>query len=445
MSAAAKSPVAGRARRRRAVAAALFLLAVLAAGGVIAARGWRRQAPPAPPDVDLADADPAVRSAVESAAAAVRRAPASADAWGRLGMVLAAHGLYPESVACFAEAQRLDPQEVRWPYFRGVALAFGDPDAAIPHLRRAVELAEPPATAPRLRLAELLLAQGRAREAEEQFRHVLAHEPDDPRAHLGLGRLACGRGDWGGSLAHLARAADSPLTRKAARTLLAQARLARGDDPGAGRERLRADDLPDDPEPPDPLLEELERLQVGQQALLARASKLLRQGRTAEALALLGQAARDYPESASAWLGLGRALVQRGDYPAAEQALRRAAGLDPGRVEVQFYLGVALSEQGRTPEATPFFRLATELRPDYAVAQYNLGQCLKAAGDRKGAAAAFRAAVRHKPHFARAHAELGELLAREGRRDLAVEHLRLAVDLDPADARAKKLLEDHRR
>src|SRR5262249_29487024 len=364
---------------------------------------------------------------------------------GRLGMVLAAHSFYPESVASFAEAQRLDPGEVRWPYFRGVALTLGDPDAAIPYLRRAVELCGPADDAPRLRLAEVLLGQGQPREAEELFRQVLAHDPDNAHAHLGLSRLAYQRNDWPDSLAHLDGAADSPLTRKRAHTLLAEVHRRRGDPSAAERERRLAEDLPDDPEAPDPFLEDLERRQVGRPARLARASRLLKQDRVAEGVAVLRELVRDCPDSASAWLGLGRALIQQQHYRPAEQALCEAARLEPERVEGQFYLGVALFQQGRTPDATAYFHRATELRPDYALAQYNLGQCLKAQGDRGGAVAAFRAAVRYKPHFAQAHTDLGELLAQEGQRDLALQHLRLAAELDPTDVRAKTILEQYQR
>jgi tetratricopeptide (TPR) repeat protein len=395
--------------------------------------------------VDLTATDPAVKSAVELAQAAVRRGPQSADAWGRLGMVLAAHGFYPESVPCFAQAQRLDPEEPRWPYFQGVALALGDPDAAIPRLRRAVELCPSRSDAPRLRLAETLLGQGHNAEAEELFQQVLAHEPNDPRAHLGLGRLAYQRNDWQESLKHLDRAAGSPLTQKHARSLLAEVHRRQGDLAAAERQRRLADDLPADPEPPDPFLESLERLQVGRQAQLARASRFLKQGRAGEAVGLLQQAVHDYPDSASAWLGLGRALVQQERYPAAEKALRQAARLDAERVEVQFYLGVALFQQGRTTEAAPFFRKATDLRPGYALAYFNLGQCLMAQGDRTGAIAAFQAVVRYKPHYASAHAKVGELLAQEGQRDLALHHLRQAVELDPTDAQAAALLKELQR
>ena len=417
-----------------------LLLALLAAGGILAVWQWRQPAIPTLPDVDLADADPAVKSLIASAQAAVRRAPRSADAWGRLGMVLAAHSFYPESVVCFAAAQRFDPEEPRWPYFQGVVLTLDDPDAAIAQLRRGEALCANGSDAPRLRLAEVLLGQSQAGEAEGRLREVLAHDPESPHAHLGLGRLAAQRNDWPNSLSHLQRAAGDPRTQQRARTLLAEVHWRQGDRAAAEREQRLAADLPADPELPDPFFEELAGLRVGKQAKLGRASMLLSQNRVAEAVALLQQLVSDYPDSASAWLGLGRALIQQERHGAAEQALRQAARLDAARVEVQFYLGVARFQQGNTREAAAFFRRATELRPEHALAQYNLGQCLKAQGDQSGAVAAFRAALRYKPHYAPAHTNLRELLAQEGQRELALEHLRLAAELDPADARAKEFL-----
>jgi tetratricopeptide (TPR) repeat protein len=430
--------------RRRALAVCL-IVALVAAAGAAALCLWPRPAPLALPEPNLDGADPAVAAAVELAQSAVRGAPRSADTWGRLGMVLAAHGFYPESIRCFNEAEQLDPLEPRWPYFQGVMLTLSDQEAALIPLRRAVELCEPGLTAPRLRLAEVLLGQGHDGEAEALFQSVSLRDAANPQAHLGLARVAYQRSDWPGGLLHLDRAVRSPFTRRAALILLAEVHQRQGDRAAAEREQRLASDLPADPEPPDPWLEQLDQFRVGQQAQLALASRLLQQGRTAEAVGVLQELVGRYPESASAWLGLGRALVQQERYRAAEQALNEAARRDPARVEVQFYLGVVLFQQGRTREAAHFFRRATELRPDNALAQYNLGQCLKAQGDRRGAIAAFQATVHYKPHHAQAHTNLGELLAQDGQQELARQHLRLALELDPSDARAKAILEQCQR
>ncbi len=437
MTAGTRSPAA---RTRRRIVLGLAILALLLGGGWLAVALWRGPAAPVLPEVDLTDADPAVVRAIEQARQAVRSRTQAADAWGLLGMVLAAHGYHPAAVPCFTEAERLEPQEVRWPYFRGVALAVYDPDAAIPSLRRAVEWSGLGSEAPRLRLAEVLLAQGKTEEAGEWFRLLLAADPGNGRAHLGLARLAAGRNDMAESLSHLEAAAAHPMTRKAAQTLLAEVHQRRGDTEAAARAARRAADLPEDPDPPDPYLDEMESYQVGKPAQLTRASKLLRQRREKEAVALMRQAVRDYPDSASCWLGLGRALVQAREYREAEQALRETVRLNPELVEGYFYLGVSHFERGDYLSAGPAFRRATELRPDYALAHYNLGHCLKRQGDRPGALAAFGAAVRLKPHFAQAHCNLGELLLGEGRTTEAREHLRLAVSLDPSDNHARDLL-----
>ena len=89
-----------------------------------------------------------------------RQRPRSADAWGRLGMTLLANKFLEESVVPFAHAEEFDRKDPRWPYLRGESLLPGDPDAALPHLRRAAELAgrgEADSVAPWLRLAEVLL------------------------------------------------------------------------------------------------------------------------------------------------------------------------------------------------------------------------------------------------------------------------------------------------
>jgi tetratricopeptide (TPR) repeat protein len=434
----------GRAWRRRLALGACVGLALLAAG-LGAARAFRpRPPPPAPPEVDLAGADPAVSAAVGGFREEVLRSPESADAWGRLGKVLLANGFPAEACSCFAEAGRLDPAELRWPYLRGLSLTLlGEPDDAIPHLGRAAELAGRGEPAPRLRLAETLLGQGRVGEAEEQFRRLLAQDPDNPWARLGLGRVCCRRGEIGPGLAHLRRAAASPLTEKRARSLLAEVHQRRGE-PEAARRALRAaGKLPEAHDFPDPYLDELDPLRAGRYARTGRANRLINQGRPREAAALFVEVLRDHPDLAEAWLGLGLAQLHQGDPAGAERALREAVRLDPKVVQGQFYLAVALLRQGKPGAAAGFFREAAALKPDHAPSWYNLGLCRKLRGDRRGAVDALRTAVRHKPNFVEARLELAELLLAGGRRDEGVEELKAVVAMDPGHARARALLAKH--
>jgi tetratricopeptide (TPR) repeat protein len=140
----------------------------------------------------------------------------------------------------------------------------------------------------------------------------------------------------------------------------------------------------------------------------ALAVELNRQGRKAEAVGLLREAARINPsalqraklESAIADLGLkdqvhdyrsqlagrpataqeyyrlGSGLVLIGEYTEALAAFERANGLAPGNPETLNDLGSALAIVGRWREAEAAFREALRLRPGFPAAQRNLERTL---------------------------------------------------------------------
>ncbi len=419
---------------------ALALLSVAAAGGIGGWWLWLREAAPAPPPVDLAGVDPAVAAAVEAGRAKVRQAPQSADAWGRLGMLLVAHDFRAAALACFAEAERLDPREPRWPHYQGVGLYLGEPEAAVPKLRRAAELCDDKPAAPRLLLADVLVGLGRFDEGAAEYRRLLARAPRNGPAHLGLARVAFAQDRPRESLAELDKATADRFCRKAAHTLRAQVQQRLGNAKEAAAELRRAAELPEAPGWPDPFVEEIEALQIGEHAALKRAARLLNQGRVGQGVGLLRQTVREYPESYGAWLMLGQGLLKGQNYADAERALRQAVRLAPEPVDAYYYLGAALLDRGDPRAGADCFREAVKLKPDHALAYYELGRCLVRLKDRAAAVGAFGDAVRCKPDLADAHAELGELLLQGGRRAEAAEHLRQALDLNPALAKARQLL-----
>jgi tetratricopeptide (TPR) repeat protein len=385
-----------------------------------------------------------VAAAVADARAAVVRAPRSGPAWGNYGMVLAAHGFADEALACFAEAERLQPDEPRWPYYAGSVRLRSEPAAAVADLRRAVARCGEGDSAPRLRLAEALLAQGEWDDAEGLFRQVVGGDPQNVRARLGLAEIAYERSRIDECLAQLRPCVGSPLTRKAAHALLAQVYQARHDPVAAAREARAAAELPDDLPWPDPYAEEMNDLRVGLQALVDRAHRLFQQGRPDEGLALLDQAVRQYPEADLAWVSYGNALRTAGRLAAAEAAFGRAVSLSPRMAEGQFGLGAVLLARKEYAPAAEAFARAAECDPGDAQAHYNRGVCLRELGRRAEAVEAFRAAVRCKPDAARPRRALAELLAEEGHAEEAEAQLREALALDPDDAEARRLLESLR-
>jgi tetratricopeptide (TPR) repeat protein len=290
-------------------------------------------------------------------------------------------------------------------------------------------------------LGELLLVQGQVDEAEEQFAAVLAKNPENAVAYLGLARLSSARDDPRTSLTHLGHCLTDQATEKPARILRAECLQRLGDHEAAAEERRLARRLPDVPLLADPFMEEIIRLQVGQRANLAQARALVQQGQWEEATSLLLETAQDYPDVAEVWLALGRLFLRRGRLPEAEETLRMVLAKHPDLVDGWFYLGGVLFEQENAVEAEKHFRHAAQLQPDYAEAHHNVGLCLAKQGKRADAIAAIEEAVRYNPAFVRAHVDLAELLAQEGRPTDARQHLELAFSLDPDDTKAKQLLE----
>jgi tetratricopeptide (TPR) repeat protein len=409
-----------------------------------AAGTWRYLAAfPPPPPVDTSDVEPAVAAAIDEARAHVRHRPWSGAAWGRLSMVLFAHHFEAEAQACLAQAQRLDPQDPRWPYLSARQVQLRDPEAALPLLRRAAGLARD-TNVPRLQLADTLLELGHTAEAAAEYRRVLESAPNNPaelgRVHLGLGRLAYQQDDLDTSLAQLRAACVPGLNAKAAHVLLAEIHHRRGETREEARELAL---VPEGPDPvwPDPYMEEMAELQAGSEARAHRVTKLLREGQTREAEEILVEAVRDYPEAANLRVMLGGVLVTRGDLTEAEPQLRKALQLRPDSIDALGLMGGLLMRQRKHRAAADCYQRMISVKPGHALAHFNLAICRQELGDRDGAVGALRTALRCKPEFAQAHMALGNLLAEMGRDGEAAEHLEDALRLAPGNAQAKELLE----
>jgi tetratricopeptide (TPR) repeat protein len=398
---------------------------------------------PTPPVIDVNRIEPAVGKAIGTARDALDRAPRSAAAWGRYGMVLRAHELVAESQICFTAAERLDPRNVRWPYYQGISLAGDDPAKAVSKLSRAVELAAADTDAPRARLAEVLLALGRWDEAERHFR-VLARGPDSARASLGLARLAAERGQWEECLRAAEAAAAHRSARKAANLLMSDAHRRQGRRDLAARFAAKAAGLPNDLAWPDALRDEFVQFRTGSQGLIDEANQLLDRGNSSAAKTLLVQAVKDYPQSDQLWMLLGTAHLRGRDPAGAVEPLRKSVELKSDSVVNRYHLGVALFTLRRHREAAQSLREAIRLKPD-AQAYALLAACDQREGNQAAAIDALRESVRLAPHDAKTQFNLGALMAQQRKFSQAIEHFERAVELNPDDQRAAKFLQEARR
>jgi tetratricopeptide (TPR) repeat protein len=385
-------------------ALALFLLF-----SVLSVTLWLASRAPQPPAADLAEVDPDVAEAITAARNKVRQQPDNGAVWGRLGMVFFAHDFHDEAERSFAQAERLDPADGRWPYLRGLSLLSTNPDASIPCLQRAAQRFGDDPLMPRLRLAETLLNLGRLDEAEFHLEQARKVEPHHARVQLNLGRLALLRGQWRRGLEHLDPCTNDVHAQRLAHELRAEAWTRLGEPDKARAEQRQAAEAPKDQSWPDPFIEEVLRLQRGLSVRLQRAFDLFTQRHSQQALQLLEETIERYPHAASARLLLGEVWRRLGRNEQAEQAFAEAVRIDPDSPDAWFRLGCLQAAQARMPKAAASFRRAIHLKPDYADAHVNLGHSLQELGDAAGAAEAFRAALRCRPDYERARAALRQM------------------------------------
>jgi len=446
--------------RRRRLTVAIALL-VVAAGSVVA---WRvtRSSPsrsPMPPEIKAEGVDPEVVATVSAARQKVLNDPRSAAVWGDLGKVLFAHTFESESEACFREAENLDPQDGRWPYYRGHFAAGSDPDAAVVHFRKAAAGRQSNsgfAAVAHLRLAEALLDHQELDEAASLFEAEALSETDATRirATYGLGLVATARDDLTAADRHFAAVAEAPFVRTRASAQLARIARLRGDAVAAGRYEESATRPPPDRPWPDPFIAEANRLRVGQQESLQKADALSRRGRPAEAAEILTNLSRDYPNELT-FQATGAVLIQLGDFSKAAQVLQECLAFDPTHPQAHHLLAMAyflhgelLWGHGEKERARELFRRAAdhggraaERKPDFASAHLYRGRALVYLGKRDEAVASFRKAVECRPEVADGHLYLGEALAEAGRLEEARAALKSAAELaDQKDPRPREAL-----
>ena len=148
--------------------------------------------------------------------------------------------------------------------------------------------------------------------------------------------------------------------------------------------------------------------------------------------------------SSSSPLGplLGRVgeLVEQGRFAEAIAPMTEAAALLPGNGGIQMELGGLYLEVGRPVDALEHLCRAIEINPGLARAHWRMGIALQTLGEFDAAIEALEEAVRIRPQLADAHFRLAALYREHGRRNDALQSYRLAAEqaVEPA---GKKFLE----
>jgi tetratricopeptide (TPR) repeat protein len=451
------SPQARRSKR-----SVLAIVASTALLGVGLAFWWQSRAPE-PPEIPLEGLDPEVADIITDTRGEVLAEPRSAEAWGKLGRVLLANEVYSEiALACFQQAEWLDPENPRWPYFRARLMKAGQ-DEVLAEVERALGLCEPGALeqiAPRLFLAETFLAQGKSEAAEQHLRRVLDVEPDSARAQYDLGMVMVARSDWQAGRRHFEACLGNAQARGKAAAQLAMVCLRLGDKNAADKYAELAARSPRDAVWTDPFL-------AGDGQYDRRKRDRYRQAEEREAeetpagliaaAKILTDLARDFPKDDLPHIMLARVLGKMGRFEQAEQEIRIALSRAPNKSQPHYLLSLILFGQAEKmdqrankdprqvqellEQSVAAARQALQRTPDYGHAHMALGRALWQLGKRPEAIAAMRDAVQCRPEFADNHLFLGLALAEEGNLAEARPYLEQARLLaGPQDSRARVAL-----
>jgi tetratricopeptide (TPR) repeat protein len=163
---------------------------------------------------------------------------------------------------------------------------------------------------------------------------------------------------------------------------------------------------------------------------------ILKSGADRDALALLSEAAADFPQSSNIRMALGIAQYMNGAYESAELSFRSAAQLDKSPVSMYLALGDFYLGTGKTEAARNAYLKAIAADAADPVAHTRYGETLARAGRWDEAIASFQKSIALKPDYSEARSELGKALYRANRLEEAQQALELAILMNRYDREA---------
>src|SRR5262249_7519221 len=173
-----------------------------------------------------------------------------AAAYGALGRMLMAAKFSQEAASCFALAEGLAPEDVRWPYYTGHAyLRSGDRERAAAAFERALK-AKPGDLTSLVWLGETYLDDDRLDLAQSAFQRAITAQPQSAPALFGAGRTALARREYSEAAQDLERGLAIDPRASAIHYPLAMAYRGLGDIPKADAHfRQRGTSYPGLPDP----------------------------------------------------------------------------------------------------------------------------------------------------------------------------------------------------
>lgn len=380
------------------------------------------------PEIALEDLGPNLANQLGPQLEALRANSGDVNAAGNAGMLLHAYGRHDLAVALLSRAGELDPNQLRWPYYRGISLAkLGRGAEAAEAFRECIrrDAGYRPA---RQRLADVLLADDEIDRSRDVFRELVAANPDDARALHGLGKAEAAAGQLEAAVQHLRRAVQLAPAFGQAHYALALAYRELGEEEKSSEHLdLYVRHRESGPAADDPLASAVAGLRVSAAEYLKRGVEAMDAGRPGDAVALHVKALQEDPSLTQAHVNLVilYGSMRRSEDAAAQYRSAVDAGL--ASAELHYNYGVVAYRENEAGAARLAFEAALEINPDHALANHNLGQMLEEEGRFGEARAHYERALASRPDHALSHYKLGLLWMREFNATKAVQAFRQAI------------------
>ena len=227
-------------------------------------------------------------------------------------------------------------------------------------------------------------ATPRYSEAELAYKEAAREDPDDPRAHAGLGNVYLDQG-------RLANAVDAYQKALKVRADYIDAYQPLGYSLARLNRHTEATEVLAKALQYDPDNAEIYNNLAFTQVHAERYSEAVESGQ--KAIALLGQTGQSFKQGlqnrnevlSHAYKNVGNAYNGLKRYNEAADALKQAAAIEPNNAAAHFNLGLALFNGSRYSEAIEAYKAVVKLRPQLAAAHYNLGLSYVAINDKQSA------------------------------------------------------------
>lgn len=330
-----------------------------------------------------------------------------AAAYGEMGKLLMAAAFLDAAEACYLNAQKLAPNDRRWPYYLGhLYKGKGPIEKSVSSFERALQLV-PDDVAAMVWLGEAYLAEGRADAADRLFAEALALQPSVAAARFGAGRAALAKREYRRAVDQLTEALTLDPRATRVHYPLAMAYRGLGDLTQAEAHLAQQGDV--ETRPVDPLMREIDGLLQSPEAYNIRGGKELEAGHWQAAAAQFRKGLELAPNEPSLRHRLGTALYQMGETRGAVEQFEQVLRTSPDYARSHFSLGVLLSGAGHDPEAIEHFSTALKYEPDYVEARVQLAGALARTGRPGEALVQYAQALESAP--TNAEAALGRAMA----------------------------------